>query len=106
VELVELFLSYQPDGPRAARLTEVRRHLDQTWFCWIGGTRAPEPFYFRIQSPVIMIEFDHHAGIYLANTEPERFHIHIIVRTPNGNDYGAELVRRVTGTTHNLETLP
>ena len=106
VELVELFLSYQPDGPRAARLTEVRRRLDQTWFCWIGGTRAPEPFYFRIQSPVIFIEFDHHAGIYLANTEPERFHIHIIVRTPNGNDYGAELVRRATGTAHTLEALP
>jgi hypothetical protein len=98
-----LFLSYQPDGPRAARLNAVRRHLDQTWFCWIGGTRAADPFYYRIQSPVILIEFDHHAGIFLANSEPERFHVHTIVRTPNGNDYGVQLIRRATGATPKLE---
>jgi len=49
--------------------------------------------YYRIQSPVIMIEFDEHAGVFLSNEEPERFHIHTIVRTPNGNDYGMDLLR-------------
>jgi Protein of unknown function (DUF3500) len=56
-----------------------------------------------VQNPVIMVEFDHHAGIFRANREPERFHIHTIVRTPNGNDYGAELVRRATGTADLLD---
>jgi hypothetical protein len=25
---------------------------------------------------------------------PEKFHIHIVVRTPNGNDYGKDLLRQ------------
>lgn len=97
LEIVELFLAYQPDGPRAARMRAVRRHLDETYFCWIGGRGHDDPFYYRIQSPVVLVEFDHHAGIFLANPEPEKFHTHTLVRTPNGNDYGVELVRRATG---------
>jgi hypothetical protein len=103
VTLAELFLDYQPAGPRAARLAAVQSHLGNTWFCWIGGTGDGEPFYYRLQSPVIVIEFDHHAGIFLANQHPERLHVHTIVRTPNGNDYGAELVRRATGSDHLLD---
>jgi hypothetical protein len=61
--------------------------------CGIGETDGEHPFYYRIQSPVIMIEFDEHAGVFLSNEEPERFHIHTIVRTPNGNDYGMDLLR-------------
>lgn len=82
-----------PPGPRARRLAEIERHLDDTHFCWIGETDGEHPFYYRIQSPVIMIEFDEHAGVFLSNEEPERFHIHTIVRTPNGNDYGMDLLR-------------
>jgi hypothetical protein len=52
------------------------------------------PFYYRIQSPVLIIEFDHHAGVFLGNPTPEKFHIHTLVRTPNGNDYGMDLVRQ------------
>ena len=50
-------------------------------------------FYYRIQSPVVMIEFDHHKGVVLNNPTPEKFHVHTIVRTPNGNDYGMDLLR-------------
>ena len=94
MELVESYLAYLPEGPRAARLSEVRQHLGATYFCWIGGFDDTSPFYYRIQSPVIIVEFDHHAGVFLGNTEPEKFHIHTLVRTPNGNDYGMELVRQ------------
>ena len=41
-----------------------------------------------------MIEFDHHAGLFLDNPEAEQFHVHTLVRTPNGNDYGMELLRQ------------
>ena len=64
-----------------------------THFCWIGGTGEASPFYYRIQSPVVMIEFDHHGGVFLTNAEPEKFHVHTLVRTPNGNDYGLNLLR-------------
>lgn len=92
MDLVGEFLVL-PDGARAHRLAEIQHHLDDTHFCWIGATDGEHPFYYRIQSPVTMIEFDQHAGVFLANEEPQRFHIHTIVRTPNGNDYGRDLLR-------------
>ena len=74
-------------------MDEIERHLGETYFSWIGGTGENSPFYYRIQSPVVMIEFDHHKGVVLNNAEPEKFHVHTIVRTPNGNDYGMDLLR-------------
>ena len=71
-------------------MEEVERHLDATHFCWISGTGEDDTFYYRIQSPVVMIEFDHHSGVFLTNELPAKFHIHTIVRTPNGNDYGMD----------------
>jgi hypothetical protein len=94
LQLVRLYLSALPEGPLAARLADVEQHLDATYFCWIGGTGDDCPFYFRIQSPVTFIEFDHHAGVFLTNAEPKKFHAHVIVRTPNGNDYGFDLLRQ------------
>lgn len=93
MDLVQRYLLSLPPGPLMARIAEVERHLHETYFCWIGGTGESNPFYYRIQSPVIFIEFDHHAGVFLTNPEPQKFHIHTIVRTPNGNDYGIDLLR-------------
>lgn len=92
--LAELFVETLPDGPAAARLLEIERHLESTHFAWVGPVNDVDPFYFRIHSPVALIEFDHHSGIFLANREPERFHVHTIVRTPNGGDYGADLLQQ------------
>jgi hypothetical protein len=93
MDLVQRYLLSLPPGPLNARITEIERHLKETHFCWIGGTGESNPFYYRIQSPVIFIEFDHHAGVFLTNAEPAKFHVHTIVRTPNGNDYGVDLLR-------------
>ena len=89
--LVSAFLDHLPDGPARAELREVESRRDDTWFSWIGGWDADEPFYFRIQSPVIMVELDHHCGVFLSNRTPARFHVHTGVRTPNGGDYGGLL---------------
>ena len=75
-------------------MTHVEQELERTWWCWIGGHGEDDPFYYRIQSPILMTEFDHHAGIWLANKEPAKCHIHTVVRTPNGNDYGKDLLRQ------------
>jgi hypothetical protein len=93
LSLVPPFLEPLPPGPLQARMDEIERHLDETYFSWIGGTDENSPFYYRIQSPVVMIEFDHHSGVYLTNDKPEKFHVHTLVRTPNGNDYGIHLLR-------------
>ena len=93
LDLIAAYIAPLPHGPRAARMEEIERHVGETHFCWIGGRDEDSPFYYRIQSPVVFIEFDHHAGVFLTNAEPAKFHIHTIVRTPNGNDYGIDLLR-------------
>ena len=75
-------------------MAEVKEHLPQTLFGWIGDLRQGSPFYYRVYSPVILIEFDHLPGTIWDNLEPTRNHIHTIVRTPNGNDYGRDLLRQ------------
>lgn len=76
----------------AVRAEQVADHLDETWFSWLGGTTGDEPFYYRIHSPVVLVEFDQHAGVVFDNAEPSRHHIHTIIRTPNGGDYGLDLL--------------
>ncbi|MEL5991802.1 DUF3500 domain-containing protein [Microbacterium phosphatis] len=69
-------------------LADYDAHIDETWFSWYGATDGSQPFYFRVQSPVIIAELDHHAGVWLSNRLPARFHVHTTLRHPNGNDYG------------------
>ena len=73
---------------------EAKRHLSETHFAWIGPFDDASPFYYRILNPVILVEFDHQSGIVYDNDTPSRDHIHTVVRTPNGNDYGRDLLRR------------
>ncbi len=82
---------YLPETARKLRLDQVKSHFKDTFFCWIGNWGENDPFYFRIQNPVIIFEFDHHSGVFLSNTEPAKFHTHTILRTPNAGDYGATL---------------
>lgn len=76
------------------RMDEVAAHLDDTWFSWMGATDDVGPFYYRVHSPVVLIEFDHHPGVVFDNRAPTRNHVHTVVRTPNGGDYGADLLRQ------------
>lgn len=96
-ELVKLIARYTdrlPSGHAALRLEEARQQLDATVFAWIGEFDPVSPFYYRIYSPVIFIEFYHQPGVALPNTGYNRRHAHALVRTPNGNDYGRELLRQ------------
>ena len=88
LRIVEQFVLYLPTKARELRLQRVQSHFDETYFSWIGGFGDDDAYYFRIQSPVIICEFDHHSGVFLTNTEPANFHTHTILRTPNGGDYG------------------
>lgn len=94
LDLVNAYVGAMPEGPLQAKMADVERHLEHTHFCWIGGNGPTDPFYYRIQSPVIFIEFDHHPGLFLTNTEPLGFHVHTVVRSPNGNDYGFDVLRQ------------
>jgi len=98
-DLIHLYVSNIDEGHTRVKMDEIDRHLDNTWFTWIGGTGTDSAFYYRVQSPVILIEFDHQRPANLRQfaadpMKPTRQHIHCVVRTPNGNDYGKDLLRQ------------
>ncbi|MGH9720812.1 MAG: DUF3500 domain-containing protein [Bryobacteraceae bacterium] len=99
VDLIGQYVGNMDDGHAKVKMQEVRQHLDHTWFAWIGGTDEKSVFYYRVHSPVILIEFDHQSAANLRHLAadpkaPNRQHIHAVVRTPNGNDYGKDLLRQ------------
>lgn len=99
LDLIGLYVDNMDDGHARIKMDEVRRHMDDTWFAWIGGTEPTSVFYYRIHSPVVLIEFDHQLPANLRPAGqgprvPNREHIHVVVRTPNGNDYGKDLLKQ------------
>ncbi len=91
LELVELYVGNMDESHARVKMDEVMKYHDRTHFAWIGGSGPDSVFYYRIHSPVILIEFDHQTPANLRqfakNQLPTREHIHCVVRTPNGNDY-------------------
>ncbi|UNI22440.1 hypothetical protein JDV02_008329 [Purpureocillium takamizusanense] len=108
-DIIAQFLLSLPARAREMRLAQARDWFHETYFSWIGpfegGTDGDDDnddgggpaFYYRIQSPVVLVEFDHHSGVFLTNDQPARFHIHTILRTPNAGDYGMALRPLVSG---------
>ena len=95
LDVVNEYVRNMDDGHAKKRMDEIRAHLDDTYFAWVGGWSNDAVFYYRIQSPVILIEFDHQTPVALPGERvPTRQHVHTVVRTPNGNDYGKDLLRQ------------
>jgi hypothetical protein len=96
LDIVAEYVGHMDEGQARVKMDEVRAHLDETYFAWIGGTGPDAVFYYRVHSPVILIEFDHQGPIALGGPRdvPTRAHVHTVVRTPNGNDYGKDLLRQ------------
>jgi hypothetical protein len=99
MDLVELYVGNMDEGHARVKMDEVKKHAAETCFAWLGGTGGESVFYYRIHSPVILIEFDHQKPANLRALSPnpnlpDRKHIHAVVRTPNGNDYGKDLLRQ------------
>lgn len=102
--LVAQYVGTMRDDQAAVRMDQVELHLDDTYFSWVGAVNSEAVFYYRVHSPVVLIEFDHQnpVGTTMINPAgtPTRDHIHTVIRTPNGNDYGKDLLRQ------HLETHP
>jgi hypothetical protein len=99
VDLIALYVGNMDDGHAKVKMSDVQQHIASTSFAWIGKTDQDAVFYYRIQSPVILIEFDHQLPANLRQLAkdpnvPNHEHIHVVVRTPNGNDYGKDLLRQ------------
>lgn len=96
LDLTNQYIANMEDGHAKVKMEDIEKHLDNTWFAWIGKTDNEAVFYYRIHSPVVLIEFDHQSpiGIKGQGREATRNHIHTMVRTPNGNDYGKDLLKQ------------
>jgi len=95
LDVIGYHVARMHSGHADIKMKGVKDHLHETHFCWMGGIADDSTFYYRVQSPVIIIEFDHQRGIaFREHTKPYKDHIHVIIRTPNGNDYGKDLLRQ------------
>lgn len=97
LELIFQYISNMREGHQKIKMDEIINNMDQTWFAWVGETNEESVFYYRIHSPVVLIEFDHQIAVGVPNSDkdqPTKNHIHTIVRTPNGNDYGKDLLKK------------
>ena len=103
--LVQEYIGKMRKGHADVKMTDIEKHLDQTWFAWAGSTADDGVFYYRIHSPVVLIEFDHQGPVGIRSAKgsrgPTRNHIHTMIRTPNGNDYGKDLLRQHLKQHHN-----
>ena len=98
LDLIGSYVVNMKEPHAKVRMDEVRTHLENTWFAWVGDVNDDSVFYYRIHSPVILIEFDHQVPVGTEmlheNGVPTRDHIHVVIRTPNGNDYGKDLLQQ------------
>lgn len=93
--VVALYVDNMAEGHARVKMEEVEKHIDRTHFAWVGSIGPDAVFYYRIHSPVVLIEFDHQRPVALGGPRvPGRRHIHAVMRTPNGNDYGKDLLRQ------------
>ncbi|MFE0675488.1 DUF3500 domain-containing protein [Streptomyces sp. NPDC058867] len=119
LDLVGVYVGYISEGHAEVKMTEVEKHLDETYFFWMGETEDDSAFYYRVHSPVVLIEYDAQAplfysedsssgasasassgadggpggGMGMGGGEPSQQHIHTMIRTPNGGDYGVDLLK-------------
>jgi Protein of unknown function (DUF3500) len=93
-ELIDVWVGRMRSEHAKVRMDEVLSHSGDMVFAWFGPPDEDNGYYYRIQSPVILIEFSHQHGWIWDNDYPTGNHIHSIIRTPNGNDYGMDLLRQ------------
>jgi hypothetical protein len=82
-ELVTEYASNFPPPIADVRLEQYRKSQGSLFFAWAGGTEKGDPHYYRIQTPVFLIEYD--------DTQNNANHIHSVWRDFDG-DFGGDLL--------------
>jgi hypothetical protein len=91
LDLIAEWTTIVHDDAAAARMSEVKSGLNETWFAWSGPTTAVPGHnitaYYRIQGPNLVIEYaPQPLGGDLS------MHVHTIYRDPT-NDYGRKVTK-------------
>ncbi len=82
--LLDEYVHNVPDQLAAVRQDEIRKAGKDIFFAWAGGPNRRDPHYYRIQSPLFLIEYD--------NTQNGANHIHSVWRDLNG-DFGEDILK-------------
>lgn len=87
LDLIAEWAGIMNERSAAARMTEIKTELSETWFAWSGPTSGNAgnniTAYYRIQGPHLVIE-------YAPQKDEPANHVHSIYRDPE-NDYGRAL---------------
>lgn len=76
--------NYEHGFAEAFRSKIEKAGYENLSFSWAGSLKPGVPHYYRIQGPMLLIEFD--------NTQNDANHIHSVVRDLT-NDYGGDILR-------------
>ena len=92
VDVVAEWAGIVHESAAAARMSELKADINETWFAWSGTTTAAAgsniTAYYRIQGPHLVIEY---APQQLGG-DPA-LHVHTMYRDPT-NDYGRRLAAK------------
>ncbi|MBY0494727.1 MAG: DUF3500 domain-containing protein [Cyanobacteria bacterium] len=83
-EIVREWVGISHDAFAEPRMTEIRSHLNDTYFAWSGPITKGSAAYFRVQGPTLHIEYAPQGNVD---------HIHTIYRDPT-NDYGSAIAKK------------
>lgn len=83
--LLEEYAQNLPDDVAESRQAQIKSAGRNLHFAWAGTEQRGGPHYYRVQSPLFLVEYD--------NTQNGANHIHTVWRDFNG-DFGADLLKQ------------
>lgn len=95
LNLIYLFMENYNEKFIKDKKTIIKNLIDDTYFIFYKTSKTM--FYYRIFNDEILIEFELQKGAF-TNEE----HIHSTIRTPNGEDYGENLLRKHLEQSHSF----
>jgi hypothetical protein len=85
LQLLDTYVSNYELGFSKTLMTKITKAgVENLYFAWAGGKKFGEGHYYRIQGPMLLIEYD--------NTQNNGNHIHTAVRDLT-NDFGEDILR-------------
>jgi len=92
MQVINAYASAMADDIAADRLAKLRQAgIEKIVFAWAGGDKRGEKFYYRLQGPTFLVEFD--------ETQDDANHIHSVWRDFNG-DFGRDVLREHIARNH------
>jgi hypothetical protein len=89
--LLEEYANNVPEQLAQARMEQIKKVGKNMHFAWAGSLERGGPHYYRVQTPIFLIEYD--------NTQNDANHIHSVWRDYNG-DFGLDLLKAHYQTSH------